>query len=136
MNLLSERIANLEESATIAMATKAREYKERGIQIINLSLGEPDFPTPKFINEAAKQAIDSGKYFTYPPVPGYLDLREALAQKLQKENGIKCTAACLSVKRGKKRGRKIPLHESSFSLLLKLPQLRRYAVPGTRYPVQ
>ncbi|WP_224995343.1 pyridoxal phosphate-dependent aminotransferase [Cesiribacter sp. SM1] len=103
MNLLSERIANLEESATIAMATKAREYKEKGIQIINLSLGEPDFPTPGYINEAAKEAIDSGKYFTYPPVPGYLDLREALAQKLQKENGIKCTAANIVVSTGAKQ---------------------------------
>ena len=103
MNLLSERIANLEESATIAMATKAREYKERGIQIINLSLGEPDFPTPKYINEAAKEAIDSGKYFSYPPVPGYLDLREALAQKLQKENGIECTAANIVVSTGAKQ---------------------------------
>lgn len=103
MNLLSDRIANLEESATIAMATKAREYKEKGIQIINLSLGEPDFPTPKYINEAAKEAIDSGKYFAYPPVPGYLDLREALAQKLQQENGIKCTAANIVVSTGAKQ---------------------------------
>lgn len=103
MNLLSDRIANLEESATIAMATKAREYKEKGIQIINLSLGEPDFPTPKYINEAAKEAIDSGKYFAYPPVPGYLDLREALAQKLQKENGISCTAANIVVSTGAKQ---------------------------------
>jgi aspartate aminotransferase len=103
MNLLSERIANLEESATIAMASKAREYKARGIQIINLSLGEPDFPTPKYIQDAAKDAIDSGLYFAYPPVPGYLDFREALAQKLQEQNGIACTAANIVVSTGAKQ---------------------------------
>ncbi|EMR02848.1 pyridoxal phosphate-dependent aminotransferase [Cesiribacter andamanensis] len=103
MNLLSDRIANLEESATIAMASKAREYKAKGIQIINLSLGEPDFPTPQFIQDAAKEAIDSGLYFAYPPVPGYLDLREALAQKLQEQNGIACTPANIVVSTGAKQ---------------------------------
>ncbi len=78
----------MEESATLAMAKKARELKSQGIDIISLSLGEPDFKTPKHIQEAAKAAIDEGKYFSYPPVAGYQDLREAIAKKLRDENGI------------------------------------------------
>lgn len=78
----------MEESATLAMAKKARELKSQGIDIISLSLGEPDFKTPKHIQEAAKAAIDEGKYFSYPPVAGYQDLREAIAKKLREENGI------------------------------------------------
>jgi|TARA_Y100000592_G_C5463566_1_gene315371 aspartate aminotransferase len=78
----------MEESATLAMAKKARELKSQGIDIIGLSLGEPDFKTPKHIQEAAKSAIDEGKYFSYPPVAGYQDLREALAKKLRDENNI------------------------------------------------
>lgn len=87
-SILSERIINMEESATLAMAKKARELKSKGIDIIGLSLGEPDFKTPKHIQEAAKDAIDEGKYFSYPPVAGYQDLREAIAKKLRDENEI------------------------------------------------
>ena len=87
-SILSDRILNMEESATLAMAKKARELKSQGIDIISLSLGEPDFKTPKHIQEAAKTAIDEGKYFTYPPVAGYQDLREAIAKKLREENNI------------------------------------------------
>ncbi|MDI1325082.1 MAG: pyridoxal phosphate-dependent aminotransferase [Algoriphagus sp.] len=87
-SILSDRIINMEESATLAMAKKARELKSQGIDIISLSLGEPDFKTPKHIQEAAKAAIDEGKYFSYPPVAGYQDLREAIAKKLREENGI------------------------------------------------
>ncbi len=87
-SILSDRIINMEESATLAMAKKARELKSQGIDIISLSLGEPDFKTPKHIQEAAKAAIDEGKYFSYPPVAGYQDLREAIANKLREENGI------------------------------------------------
>lgn len=87
-SILSERIINMEESATLAMAKKARELKSKGIDIIGLSLGEPDFKTPKHIQEAAKDAIDEGKYFSYPPVAGYQDLREAIAKKLREENEI------------------------------------------------
>tara|TARA_R110002124_G_scaffold270695_6_gene439335 strand:+ start:16130 stop:17299 length:1170 start_codon:yes stop_codon:yes gene_type:complete len=78
----------MEESATLAMAKKARELKTQGIDIIGLSLGEPDFKTPKHIQEAAKAAIDEGKYFSYPPVAGYQDLREAIAKKLRDQNNI------------------------------------------------
>ncbi len=87
-SILSDRIINMEESATLAMAKKARELKTQGIDIISLSLGEPDFKTPKHIQEAAKAAIDEGKYFSYPPVAGYQDLREAIAKKLRDQNQI------------------------------------------------
>ncbi len=103
MNKLSDRINKLSESATLAMAAKTREYKEKGINIISLSLGEPDFKTPKHIQEAAKAAIDTGLYFSYPPVPGYADLRKALAQKLQKENGIRCSENNIVVSTGAKQ---------------------------------
>jgi len=86
--ILSDRINAMEESATLAMAKKARELKGQGINIISLSLGEPDFKTPLHIQQAAKDAIDEGKYFSYPPVAGYQDLREAIAAKLRTENGI------------------------------------------------
>lgn len=86
--ILSERINNMEESATLAMAKKARELKAQGVDIISLSLGEPDFKTPLFIQAAAKDAIDEGKYFSYSPVPGYQDLREAIAKKLRDVNHI------------------------------------------------
>lgn len=103
MNQLSERINALAESATLAMAKKAREFKERGIDIISLSLGEPDFATPPHICEAAKKAIDEGKYFSYPPVAGYGDLRKAIAEKLQKENNIPCKAENIVVSAGAKQ---------------------------------
>nr|WKN38483.1 pyridoxal phosphate-dependent aminotransferase [Tunicatimonas sp. TK19036] len=100
---LSERLQKLEESATIAMAQKAREFKAKGIDVISLSLGEPDFKTPKHIQEAAKQAIDEGKYFGYSPVPGYLDLREAIAEKLQRDNGLTYTPNQIVVSTGAKQ---------------------------------
>ena len=103
MQLLSKRIQELSESETLAMARKARELKVKGIDIISLSLGEPDFKTPGHICEAAKQAIDSGKYFAYSPVPGYPDLRDAIAQKLVKENGIQCSSENIIVSTGAKQ---------------------------------
>lgn len=103
MNKLSERIENLEESATLAMAAKARELKAKGIDVINLSLGEPDFKTPDHIREAAKRAIDEGKYFGYPPVAGYQDFREAIAAKLNKENNIPAKAENIIVSNGAKQ---------------------------------
>ncbi|MGY6522378.1 MAG: pyridoxal phosphate-dependent aminotransferase [Mongoliitalea sp.] len=87
-SILSDRINQMEESATLAMAKKARELKSQGIDIISLSLGEPDFKTPVHIQQAAKDAIDEGKYFAYPPVAGYQDLREAIAKKLRNQNNI------------------------------------------------
>ena len=102
MSNLSNRLNALAESATIAMAQKAREFKSRGINVISLSLGEPDFKTPKHIQEAAKKAIDEGLYFSYPPVPGYPELRKGIAEKLQKENGITCTENNIVVSGGAK----------------------------------
>ena len=103
MNQLSNRINAIEESATLAMAAKAREFKNKGIDVIGLSLGEPDFKTPLHICEAAKKAIDDGKYFAYPPVAGYQDLREALAAKYQKENNVPYKAENIVVSNGAKQ---------------------------------
>lgn len=103
MNKLSNRIEAIQESATLAMAAKAREFKSRGIDVVNLSLGEPDFKTPQHICDAAKQAIDDGKYFAYPPVAGYQDLREALAAKYNKENNVPYKAENIVVSNGAKQ---------------------------------
>ncbi len=103
MKKLSNRIEAIEESATLAMAAKAREFKSRGIDVISLSLGEPDFKTPQHICEAAKKAIDDGKYFAYPPVAGYQDLREALAAKYQKDNHVPYKAENIVVSNGAKQ---------------------------------
>lgn len=103
MNHLSNRINAIEESATLAMAAKAREYKNRGIDVVNLSLGEPDFKTPQHICDAAKKAIDDGKYFSYPPVAGYQDLREAIAAKYASENKVPYKAENIVVSNGAKQ---------------------------------
>jgi aspartate aminotransferase len=87
MEYLSDRVKSLAVSQTLAMAQKSRELKAKGIDIISLSLGEPDFNTPDYIKEAAKKAIDDN-YSKYPPVPGYNDLREAISAKFKKENGL------------------------------------------------
>lgn len=87
MGEVSERIQNLSESQTIAMAQRSRELKAAGKDIISLSLGEPDFDTPSFIKEAAKKAIDEN-YTKYTPVPGYLELREAIAHKFKRDNNL------------------------------------------------
>lgn len=87
MEYLSDRIKSLSVSQTLAMAQKSRELKAKGLDIISLSLGEPDFNTPDYIKEAAKRAIDEN-YTKYPPVPGYNDLRDAISKKFREENGI------------------------------------------------
>ena len=86
-NKLSDRINNLPVSATLAMAAKVRELKEKGIDIIGLSLGEPDFNTPDFIKKAAKQAIDDN-YNSYTPVDGYGDLKKSICNKFKRDNGL------------------------------------------------
>ena len=86
-NKLSIRINNLPVSATLEMAAKARELKENGIDIIGLSLGEPDFNTPDFIKNAAVQAIEDN-YNSYTPVDGYLDLKKSICNKFQRDNGL------------------------------------------------
>lgn len=87
MEHLSDRIKSLSVSQTIAMAQKGMELKTRGLNVISLSLGEPDFNTPDYIKEAAKRAIDEN-YTKYPPVPGYNDLKNAISRKFKEENGI------------------------------------------------
>ena len=87
MSTLSNRIENLSESATIKMAKMGRELAAKGVDVISLSLGETDFFTPDFVKEAAKQAIDKN-YSYYTPVPGYPELRKAIAAKLKRENNL------------------------------------------------
>ena len=103
MDLLSKRINGMVESSTLAMAAKAREMKQKGFDVISLSLGEPDFSTPKHIQEGAKKAIDDGKYFSYAPVNGYLDLREAISEKFKKENDLYYTPDQIVVSNGAKQ---------------------------------
>ena len=86
-NLVSDRIQALSPSATLAMSQKSQELKAQGVDVINLSVGEPDFTTPDHIKVAAKEAIDNNFSF-YTPVPGYLSLRKAISEKLKKENGV------------------------------------------------
>src|SRR5699024_12183344 len=84
---LSDRINQLEPSATLAMAAKARRLKAEGQDIISLSLGEPDFPVPEFVKEAAIDAIKE-VYHGYTPVDGYMDLKEAISDKLIRDNQL------------------------------------------------
>ncbi len=100
---LSKRIQSIPESATLAMAAKAREMKQKGIEVISLSLGEPDFKTPQHIQDGAIEAINSGKYFAYPPVNGYLDLREAISEKFDKDNNLKYGPDQIVVSNGAKQ---------------------------------
>ncbi len=102
MNQLSDRLNSLSPSATLAMSQKSNELKAQGVDVINLSVGEPDFNTPDHIKEAAKQAVDEN-YSRYSPVPGYLGLRNAIVDKLQKENGLTYTAAQISCANGAKQ---------------------------------
>lgn len=102
MNHPSARIQALAESATILMATKSRELKAQGVDVIDLSLGEPYFHTPKHICEAAKTAIDEG-YHHYPPVPGYADLREAISQKFLRDNDLRYAPEQIVVSTGAKQ---------------------------------
>lgn len=102
MNQLSYRLNSLSPSATLAMSQKSAELKAQGVDVINLSVGEPDFNTPDHIKEAAKQAIDEN-YSRYSPVAGYLSLRNAIVAKLKNENGLEYTAAQISCANGAKQ---------------------------------
>lgn len=102
MTHLSARIQSLSESQTIAMARKSRELAAQGINVISLSLGEPDFPTPQVIKEAAKKAIDSDfSYYTH--VSGYLELRKAICEKFRRDNGLEYTPEEIVVSTGAKQ---------------------------------
>ena len=100
---LSDRLKRLAPSATLAMSQKSSEMKAQGIDVINMSVGEPDFMTPGFIKEAGKKAIDDN-YSKYSPVPGYPVLREAIARKLKRENGLDYAASEIIVGTGGKQG--------------------------------
>ena len=102
INLLSDRVKNLSESATIAMARKSRELKAKGIDVISLSLGEPDFNTPDFIKQAAKEGIDQN-YSKYMPVNGYEDLRMAISAKFKRDNNINYSKDQIVVSTGAKQ---------------------------------
>lgn len=100
---LSDCINRLAPSATLAMSQKSSEMKAQGIDVINLSVGEPDFNTPDHIKEAAKKAIDDN-YSRYSPVAGYASIREAIVRKLKRENGLDYMPAQISVSNGAKQG--------------------------------
>ena len=103
MEQLSKRIISIPESATLAMTAKAREMKEKGIDVISLSIGEPDFKTPKHIQQGAIDAINEEKYFAYPPVNGYLDLRQAISAKFKRENNLDYSPDQIVVSNGAKQ---------------------------------
>lgn len=102
MDFLSARVESLAVSQTLAMSQKSGELRSQGIDVINLSVGEPDFHTPDHIKEAAKRAIDENFSF-YSPVPGYMSLREAIAAKLSRENGLNFSPAQIVVGNGAKQ---------------------------------
>jgi aspartate aminotransferase len=102
MKILSEKITSLPVSATLAMAAKARELRAKGIDVIGLSLGEPDFNTPDFIKKAAIKAIDEN-YNSYSPVDGYLDLRKSICEKFKRDNNIDYNESQIVVSTGAKQ---------------------------------
>lgn len=102
MNQLSDRLNSLSPSETLAMSQKSNELKAQGIDVINLSVGEPDFNTPDHIKEAAKKAIDND-FSRYSPVPGYPALRNAIVEKLKKENGLEYDITQISCANGAKQ---------------------------------
>ena len=103
MAQLSDRLNRLAPSATLAMSQKSNEMKAQGVDVINMSVGEPDFNTPDHIKEAGKKAIDDN-FSKYSPVPGYMDLREAIVEKLKKENGLDYTTNEVIAGTGGKQG--------------------------------
>ena len=102
MSSLSDRLLGLSPSATFAMSAKSSELKAQGIDVVNMAVGEPDFPTPEHIKEAAKEAIDKN-VTTYSPVPGYMDLRKAICKKLETENGLHYAPEQIVVSNGAKQ---------------------------------
>ena len=102
MSFLSHRVEKLAESETLAMARLGNELKEKGVNVINLSLGEPDFATPDFVKLAAKDAIDKN-FSYYTPVPGYKDLLEAISNKFKRDNGLNYKPSQIVVSTGAKQ---------------------------------
>lgn len=102
MNRISDLVASLAQSQTLAMSQKSADLRAKGVDVINLSVGEPDFNTPAHIKEAAKRAIDDNFSF-YSPVPGYMSLRRAIADKLSRENSLSFDPAQIVVSNGAKQ---------------------------------
>ena len=102
MEFLSQRVNSLAVSQTLAMSQKSTELRAQGVDVINLSVGEPDFHTPQHIKDAAARAIDENFTF-YSPVPGYLSLRKAICEKLRKENGLTFAPEQIVVSTGAKQ---------------------------------
>lgn len=102
MEFISKRVSNLSQSQTLAMSQKSNELKAQGVDVINLSVGEPDFHTPDRIKQAAVRAIDDNFTF-YSPVPGYMSLRKAIADKLSRENGLEFAPEQIVVSGGAKQ---------------------------------
>lgn len=102
MEFLSQRVITMAESETLAMTRIAREMKSQGIDVISLSIGEPDFNTPEIVKNAGKKAIDDN-FTHYPPVPGYLDLRQAICKKLKRDNNLDYTPDQIVVSTGAKQ---------------------------------
>src|SRR5688500_12933342 len=100
--LLSRLVTEMQESATLKMAKLARELKAQGKDVIDLSLGEPDFDTPNHVKEAAKKALDDG-YTKYTPVNGLLELREAIVRKFSRDNALQYSANQIVVSNGAKQ---------------------------------
>jgi aspartate aminotransferase len=101
MEKVSDRLNKMAVSATLAMAQKSRDLQNQGVDVINLSIGEPDFDTPQHIKDAAKKAIDEN-YTHYPPVPGYDSLRKAVVAKFKRENDLDFTVDQIVVSTGAK----------------------------------
>lgn len=102
MTQLSDCLKRLSPSATLAMSQKSNEMKANGVDVINMSVGEPDFNTPDHIKEAAKKAVDDN-FSRYSPVPGYVDLRKAIVEKLKNENQLEYGVTEISVSNGAKQ---------------------------------
>src|SRR6185312_6309885 len=102
MDILAARVSRLSESQTLAMARRSRELKAKGIDVISLSLGEPDFHTPDVVKEAAKKAIDDNfSYYTH--VCGYVELRQAISKKFNRDNNLDYDAEQIVVSTGAKQ---------------------------------
>ena len=101
MNKLSDRLNRLSASATLAMSQKSQELKAQGVDVINMSVGEPDFNTPDYIIESAKKALDIG-FTKYTPASGMQELKEAICEKLKKDNDLEYTPQQIVISTGAK----------------------------------
>src|SRR6056297_1001664 len=101
MGILAQRIENMAASQTVAMNQRSKDMQAKGVDVINLRVGEPDFPTPSHIKKAAKKAINNN-HTIYSPVPGYPELRKAITNKLKEENGLDYSPEQVIVSNGAK----------------------------------